>query len=171
MTAPVSPAIQAPPNFLRPNFEQMPAELKQLKNWVLWVPIWNGSKCTKRPIQPSGFGASTTNSKHWSSFDDVKQAYERAVQRDYVEVRERGKSMQQLPIGGVGFVFDGQLDNDGLVYAGVDFDKVITDGKITSFAEERIKRLGSYTEWSVSGCGLHVIVKAGPLLSLGSHTA
>ena len=67
-----------PPKFLRPNFERMPAELKQRPNWVLWVPIWNGSKWTKRPIQVSGFGASTTNPKHWSSFDDVKQAYERA---------------------------------------------------------------------------------------------
>ena len=117
---------QAPPKFLRPKFERMPAELKQLKNWVLWVPIWNGSKWTKRPIQLSGFGASTTNPKHWSSFDDVKQAYERAVQRGYIEVREKDKPPQHVPIGGVGFVFDGQPDEDGLVFAGVDFDKVIS---------------------------------------------
>ena len=28
--------LQAPPKFVRPNFERMPPELKQLKNWVLW---------------------------------------------------------------------------------------------------------------------------------------
>jgi hypothetical protein len=72
-----------PPEFVRPNFERMPAELKERPNWVLWVPIWTGSKWTKRPIQVCGFGASTTKSKHWSSFDEVRQAYERAVERGY----------------------------------------------------------------------------------------
>ena len=33
---------EVPPNFIRPNFERMPVELKLLENWVLWVPIWNG---------------------------------------------------------------------------------------------------------------------------------
>jgi hypothetical protein len=153
-------AAAARPKFLHPNFERLPAELKLLKCWVLWVPIWSGSKWTKRPVQPSGFWVKTTDAKHRSSFEDVKQAYEHAVARGYVEVRQRSKLVQRLPIGGIGFVFDGQPDNDGFVYAGVDFDKVITNGKITSIAEERIKRLGSYTERSVSGDGLHVILKA-----------
>jgi putative DNA primase/helicase len=156
---------QAPPRFLRPNFERMPPELKLLKNWVLWGAVWNGSKWTKRPIQVSGFGASTTNPKHWSSFDDVKQAYERG----YIELREKGKPIKRIPLGGVGFVFDGQPDEDGLVVAGVDFDKVISGGEIASLAQERIKRLGSYTERSVSGSGLHVIVKARPLQSGIAH--
>jgi len=151
---------QARPKFIRPSFERMPSELKRLKCWVLWVPIWSGSKWTKRPVQPSGFWANTTIDKHWSSFEHVRQAYEHAVTCGYVEVRERSKPVQHLPIGGVGFVFDGQPDNDGLVYAGVDCDKVIADGMIASFAEELIKHLGSYTERSVSGDGLHVILKA-----------
>ena len=138
----------------------MPAELKLLKNWVLWVPIWNGTKWTKRPIQPSGFGASTINPKHWSSFEDVKHAYEHAIERGYIELRERNKAPQRVPIGGVGFVFDGQPDADGLVFAGVDFDRVITSAGLASLAQERIKLLRSYTERSVSGGGLHVIVKA-----------
>ena len=53
--------------------------------------------------------------------------------------------------------------------AGVDFDRVITGGGISSFAEERIKRLSSYTERSVSGGGLHVIVRARPLQSGVAH--
>ena len=113
----------APPRFIRPNFDRMPPELKTLKNWVLWAPVWSGTKWTKRPTQISGYGASTTNPKHWSCFDEVKQAYELAVQRGYMELREKGKPVQQLHVGGVGFVFDGQPDADGLVFAGVDFDK------------------------------------------------
>jgi putative DNA primase/helicase len=141
----------------------MPPELTQLKNWVLWVPIWTGSKWTKRPTQVSGLGANTIKPKHWSSFEDVKQAYEHADARGYIELREKKKPPQRVPIGGVGFVFDGQPGADGLVFAGVDFDKVITGASIASLAEVRIKRLGSYTEPSVSGGGLHVIVKARPL--------
>jgi putative DNA primase/helicase len=161
---------EATPDFVRPKFEWMPAELKQLKNWVLWVPVWTGLKWTKRPIQPSGFGASTTNPKHWSSFKDVKDAYEHAVERGCIDIRQKDKPVQRAPIGGVGFVFDGQPDENGLVYAGVDFDKVIPQGgEISSFAVERVKRLGSYVEASVSRTGLHVILKARPLSSGISH--
>jgi primase-polymerase (primpol)-like protein len=159
---------QPPPKFIQPNFDRMPPELKLLKNWVLWAAVWNGSKWTKRPIQASGYGASTTNPKHWSSFNDAKQAYECAVARGYMELREKGKPVQ-VPVGGVGFVFDGTPDADGLVFAGVDFDKVISGREIASLAEERIKRLGSYTELSVSGGGLHVIVKARRLKSGIAH--
>jgi putative DNA primase/helicase len=162
-TVNTSTGAQASPKFIRPNFDRIPPELKTLKNWVLWCSQWNGSKWTKRPIQISGYGASTTDPKHWSSFDDVKQTYERAVVQGYMELRERDKPAQRVAVGGVGFVFDGQPDADGLVFAGVDFDKVILGGEIASLARERIKSLGSYTERSVSGGGLHVIVKARPL--------
>ena len=164
------PDHDALPRFLRPNFGRMPPELTQRPNWVLWVPIWNGSKWTKRPIQPSGYGASTVNAKHWSSFEDVKQAYEAALQRGYIELREKNKPPQRIGIGGVGFVFDGNPDKEGLVCAGVDFDKVISGARIASLAEERIRHLGSYTEVSVSGGGLHVIVKARPLQSGVAHS-
>ncbi len=159
---------QAPPKCIPPNFEGMPPELKLLKNWLMWGLFWTGTKWTKRPIQVSGFGASSTKRKHWSTFDDVKQAYERALERGYVELRVRGETLH-LPLGGVGFVFDGQPDAAGLVFAGVDFDKVISGGETASLAQERIKRLGSYTERSVSGGGLHVIVKARPLASGIAH--
>jgi putative DNA primase/helicase len=164
LTAPATEASQAPV-FIRPIFDRMPPELKILKNWVIWAPVWSGSKWTKRPIQTNGYGASTNNPKHWSSFDEVKQEYERSVARGYMELREKGKAVQQVPVGGVGFVFDGQPDADGLVFAGVDFDKVISGSTIASLAEERIRRIGSYLERSVSGTGLHVIVKARPLAS------
>jgi hypothetical protein len=74
---------QAPPNFIWPNFDRMPTELKLLKNLVLWGGVWNGSKRNKRQI--SDHGASQTNPRHWSSFDNVKQAYEGAVRRMSVQ--------------------------------------------------------------------------------------
>src|SRR5271166_5995450 len=100
---PMAAGGQSPPSFLSPNFERMPPELRQLPNWVLWVAIWNGSKWTKRPIQPSGYGASTTKPKHWSPFDQARQAYERAIAQGYIELREKNKPPQPVAIGGVGF--------------------------------------------------------------------
>src|SRR5260221_13929029 len=111
---------QASPKFIRPKFDRMPPELKSLKNWLLWAPVWNGSKWTKRPIQISGYGASPTNPRHWSSFDDAKQAYERAVARGYMELRERGAPVQQVPIGGGGLVFCGEPAPRRGVFARVD---------------------------------------------------
>src|ERR1700735_4637216 len=131
-TATTTTDAQTPPNYIRPDFDRMPPELKSRKNWLMWAPVWSGKKWTKRPIQISGYGASTTNSKHWSSFDDAKQAYECSVGGGYMELHEKGKPIQQVPIGGVGFVFDGKPGADGLVFAGVDFDKVITGHDIAS---------------------------------------
>jgi hypothetical protein len=149
---------QAPPKFIPPNFERIPP-----------APIRNGSKWTKRPIQTNGFGASTTNPKHWSSFDDIEQAYDLAVARGYIEMREKRRPVRQVPVGGVGFVFDGQPDEDGLVFAGVDFDSGAFKGEIASLSAKRVESMRSYREASVSGKGLHVILKARPLASGIAH--
>jgi len=165
-TAAASPV---PPQFIPPTFENMPAELKQRANWLLWVALWVGLKWTKRPIQLSGFGASTTNPGHWSSFEDVRRAYERAAEQGGIVLREK-TGHRFVPIGGVGFVFDNQPDEHGLVLAGIDFDRVVSiEGKIASLAAERIRRLASYCELSVSGSGLHIITKARPLAAGISH--
>ena len=163
------PGTVIPPQYLRPIFDRMPPELTSQRNWLLWAPVWNGLKWTKRPIQPSGFGASTTNPKHWSSFEDVKKAYGRAETCGYMEVREKGKPAQRVPVGGVGYVFDGRPDDDGLVVAGIDFDDVVSGDDIDTIAQKRIEIIGSYTERSVSGAGVHVIAKAKPLRSGIAH--
>ena len=93
---PMAAGGQSPPSFLSPNFERMPPELRQLPNWVLWVAIWNGSKWTKRPIQPSGYGASTTKPKHWSPFDQARQAYEQALQIYRAKFAESDSRIQAI---------------------------------------------------------------------------
>jgi primase-polymerase (primpol)-like protein len=80
-----------------------------------------------------------------------------------MEVREKDKLAQRIPIGGIGFVFDGQPDENGLVLGGVDFDDVMTDAGISPFPLKCIKLLKSYTERSVSGAR-PVIVKKRPLV-------
>jgi len=168
-TRPTNKTAEERPKFLPPTFERMPSELTPLQNWILWAPVWNGSKWTKLPIQTSGSGASSTNPKHWSSFGEVKKAYERAVERGYIEVRQKGKPAQRLQVGGIGFVFDGLPDENGLVYAGIDFDGVLPVSKMPSYVADWLWKLPSYVEVSVSNTGLHIIVKARPLAAGVAH--
>jgi hypothetical protein len=58
-TADAATDAPAPPKFIQPHFDRIPPELKAMKNWLLWAAVWNGTKWTKRPIQISGYGAST----------------------------------------------------------------------------------------------------------------
>jgi hypothetical protein len=137
------------PSPIPPEFSNFPSELTSLSNWVLWryLPPKSGSaKWRKVPFQPNGKTASTTDRSTWRSFDECSAAY-------------AGGGFD-----GVGFVFDGDVGADGLCYCGIDFDACIDDNrKLKSLASERIKRLKTYAECSVSGTGLHCIARAKPL--------
>jgi putative DNA primase/helicase len=54
----------------------------------------------------------------------------------------------------LGFVF-----SESAPFTGIDFDDCVEDGKIKPDVEEKIEELDSYTEYSPSKTGLHVIVK------------
>jgi hypothetical protein len=103
-------------------------------------------KWRKVPFQPNGETARTNGRSTWRGFEECRAAYDQGW------------------FDGVGFVFDGERGADGLCYCGIDFDACVNDGtKVDPLAEERIKRLDTYTERSVSGTGFHCIVRAEPL--------
>jgi hypothetical protein len=137
------------PIAIKPEFDAFPAELKPLPNWVCWrysSPKSDGKKPRKIPFQPDGHAADTTDPSTWRTFEACRAAYLRGG------------------FDGIGFVFDGAVGPDGLCYCGVDVDDCIgSDKKIQSIARNRIKRLGTYTEISPSGAGLHCIARAKPL--------
>jgi putative DNA primase/helicase len=135
----------ARPTALKPRLESIPHELKGISNWVLWKyepPKKPDGKWQKVPYQPNGYKASTTNRHTWSTFETCRAVYE------------------QGGYDGVGFVFDGKVGPDGTCLVGIDLDRCIDKRKIQHFALERIKRLGTYTELSVSSTGLHLIAAA-----------
>ena len=123
------------------------AELQAWPHWVCWRTIERDGKPTKVPLQPNGKPASSTDPKTWTSY----LACEHVV--------ERGK------FDGVGYVFSPTDE-----FLGIDFDKCVTPP--TAFAQaagetgihpavaEIIAELGSYTEYSPTRTGLHVIVRA-----------
>ena len=118
------------------NFNEIPAELKALPQWILWKSEKKGERYTKVPYQIDGEMAQANNRRTWSTFATAIKFY---LEGNY---------------DGIGFVFSRQ-DN----YIGIDIDKCVTDGKPNTFATEIIDTLDSYTEFSPSGKGIHIIVK------------
>jgi hypothetical protein len=137
------------PTPIQPEFANIPTDLQLPSNWVLWryLPPRSGSvKWRKVPFRPNGKTASTADRSTWRSFDETCAAY-------------AGGGFD-----GIGFVFDGEVGSDGLCYCGVDFDACIDeDKKLQSLARERVERLRTYTEFSVSRTGLHCVARAEPL--------
>jgi len=103
----------------------IPSELTELKQWVLWRLEKNEKgDYTKIPYQISGVKAKTTDPSNWDTFDIV--------------------SKKSKNYSGIGFVFT-ELDT----YIGIDLDKCIVDGKIEKWAMDIIKMFDSYTEISL----------------------
>lgn len=118
----------------------IPQELQQLNQWVVWrLEKTEGGKTTKVPYQvknPTAH-ASSTNKITWGSFDDAVALLKKAED-----------------ISGIGFVFDQEGD-----YVGIDLDHVRDDGMLTPETWHLIESVGSYTEISPSGTGVHIIAK------------
>ncbi len=120
----------------------IPAELRALSQWVVYrSEIRDGKpKPTKVPYCVDGHTrASSTNPANWASFDAACAAY-----------------AWDSTLAGIGFVFSAADP-----YCGIDLDHCITDGKaVEDWARAIVRELRSYTEWSVSGDGLHIIARA-----------
>jgi putative DNA primase/helicase len=115
--------------------------VKELAQWLNWRYEERDRKLTKVPICPhTGELAAVDRPETWSSYEEAVRAS-----------REHGHE-------GVGFVF-----TEGDPYTGIDFDKCRDSetGEIEVWTRELIEHLDSYTEFSPSGSGIHVIVKAG----------
>lgn len=117
--------------------ENIPADLRECRQWVLWRYERKNKEWTKPPYQTNGHLADVSNQATWTSFDDVLRAI------------KTGK------FDGVGFVVTAADP-----YTGFDFDGCY-DGKINNEkVANYICELASYTEFSPSNKGLRVWVKA-----------
>jgi len=108
----------------------IPTELRSLRQWVC-SDVNGKNKIPKNPI--TGYNASVTNPSHWGTFDEAIEGCKR------------------YGYNNIGFVFTYNDD-----YVGVDIDDCSDNpALITEFADS----LCSYTEYSVSGSGIHIICK------------
>lgn len=115
----------------------MPPELQDYKQWVCWTRV--GKTRTKLPIcAETGKPASCTAPMCWASYGQARATASR------------------LRLDGIGFVF-----TTADPYTGVDLNHCRANGgNLESWAAEIVARLGSYTEGSPSGEGIHILVKA-----------
>jgi primase-polymerase (primpol)-like protein len=116
--------------------EHIPEEMKARPQWVVWKAI--GEKPEKVPYSArTGCKASSTDCMTWSTFEEALEAYEKG---EYA---------------GLGFMF-----SSGDPYTGVDLDNCVNEGgQIAGWALEIVRYLDSYTEFSATGTGIHIIVK------------
>jgi hypothetical protein len=131
------------PKLIPPNLEEVPEELQQYPQWVVWkaakITKRDGTvKITKVPYNPkTGKPASTKRRGDWATFDDVCEAL---LMGGYT---------------GIGFVFT--ADDP---FVGIDLDNCVDEsGSLRSDARRAVDELQSFTEKSPSGKGLHIICK------------
>ena len=111
--------------------------LQLLPQWVVWrYESREGEKPTKVPYQLNGYGASSTDPKTWTTYENAV-AYSKAN-----------------PSFGIGFVLSAS-DPWAVIDLDVEEGKTLSEDQINCY-----KAANSYTEWSPSGRGLHVWLKA-----------
>ena len=142
---------------------QLPEQLEELRDqkiWLNYVMIYNASKhggeggYDKPPVNPYTLrDGSSTDSARWATFDECNAQIGKPATVYY-----KSKEYVTQPVAGVGLV----LEAAGIL--GIDFDSVIKrdeSGKVVSVSDEAKKiwkYVDSYTEVSVSGTGVHILV-------------
>jgi hypothetical protein len=110
--------LQTPrPKSPRPIPENTPSEMATLRQWVMWRYTWKGGKWTKPPYRAVIYSrepdillwASSTNPITWRTLGEAMAAYD-------------ASQLWSNPFDGVGFVFSGEVGDDGLCDCGVDLD-------------------------------------------------
>lgn len=115
--------------------DTIPKALRDRDQWVLWKYVNRDGKQTKVPFQIDGKPAESNNPETWYSYFAARAA---------LELGEWG---------GLGFVFS---EDDP--FTGVDLDGCF-NGSLDPWAAEIIKSMDSYTEWSPSKTGVHIVVE------------
>ena len=123
----------------------LPSELDELLGLSQWVAYRIAAnerkgKPDKLPLNPhDSTNAKSNDASTWGTYDEaVRYAFQNGL---------RGNA------GGIGFEFANG-------YAGIDLDDVVlTVGMLKPFADEVVRMMDSYTEYSASGKGLHILFK------------
>ncbi|RIH90981.1 hypothetical protein Mterra_00061 [Calidithermus terrae] len=128
-------SVANPSAVAKPNIDHLPADLRARKQWVLWRYEDRDGKLSKVPfrfVNPSS-RASSTDPSAWGPLGAVPEGY------------------------GVGYVL---TEGEGLVCLDLDWKDTGLD-EMPTWAHTILETLPpTYTEWSVSGRGLHLFYRA-----------
>lgn len=115
----------------------IPDALAPLAEMAVWV-AWNMENGRKVPKSPFGGNAASNRPDSWGTYKEAEQA------------------MMEHGYTGVGVML-----SEGIT--GIDLDHAIDeDGNIKPWAQEIVDSIGSYTEVSPSGEGLHILCEVDP---------
>lgn len=121
----------------------VPEELRARRQWLAWKYATRKGRQTKVPLSPLGGPGKSNDPTTWGTY---RQA------------------LACLEADGIGFVF--AADDP---YTGIDIDGCVsTTGAVHEAVHRIVKRLNSYWEFSPSGRGIHIVVRAH--LPRGRHT-
>ena len=124
--------------YLKIKTDNIPAELTQCDQWVVWKAEEKNGKLTKVPYCVHNLNhAKTNDSNTWGTFDQAVDLYD------------------QGGYSGIGFVL---TKHDP--YVAGDIDNCIVDGDLSTQSHEIISQVDTYTEISPSGAGIRFICKA-----------
>ena len=142
-------------SFLSPIFDNIPLELRGYPHWVVWCTIPGVPKPRKMPLNPGrGYPASTKKPESWGPFAQAVAFYKGHHGKEH-RFRLQDAHVTGV-IRGIGFVL-----SEAAPFAGVDLDQcVANDGTVAPWALTIVNRLQSYTEFSPSGAGLRIFVRA-----------
>lgn len=134
------------PQPLALHIENVPGELRKLRQWVLWKYTWNDERgeWAKVPFQTSGQAAKSNDPTTWTGFQDITRAYQENNRR----------------YDGIGLACH---PDSGVV--GIDLDNCISvdvkadTATLTPFASRVVDLCDSYTEVSPSGTGLRILLR------------
>ena len=125
--------------FLKISYSAIPDELKALPQWCCWRKEIRKGRPTKVPVDAkTGQLAESDNPDTWSTFPQAISHHEKHKEK----------------VNGIGFFF-----SDSDPYTGIDLDKCIVNGELAKEAQAVVFLFDSYTERSISGEGLHIIIR------------
>ena len=118
----------------------IPYALRNRKQFIVWKWAYDkkGERAVKLPMNPYYLGkmAKSDDAYTWATFDKCCDV-----------VNQYG---EKFGFAGVGIMF-----GNGVM--GIDFDHCFKDGKLNDDVKDIVYKIGSYTELSPSGDGLHVL--------------
>jgi putative DNA primase/helicase len=131
------------PLALHVRFAAIPTSMKQEQRWLVWRFEQRDGRVTKVPYQArrGGRRASSTEPTTWSTFEAARDVF-----------------LANTTYNGVGFVL-------GNGWCGIDLDHCC-DGPgatVAGWAAAVVELADSYTEYSISGTGLHIILHGGEM--------
>ena len=140
-----------------PTVETIPASIRDLPQWVGFMLVDNPEKPKpdKIPVNPKTLtGAQSNNPGTWG---DYRTALASVGKQASVMQRLAGGNRRVTDtIHGVGIMFANNL-------CGIDVDNCVVDGKLSDEATDIINTMQSYTEYSPSGTGIHILFFADTL--------